>query len=717
VSSGNEAFAPPSDDNPRLRQAVQEYLHQLEAGQRPDRQEFAARFPDLAEEMAPYLEALDMVHITVPHLSSSTAANPAPPGGETVPPEPIGDFLLVREIGRGGMGVVYEAVQRSLGRRVALKVLPFAASLDARQLVRFKHEAQAAANLHHPHIVPVYGVGSERGVHFYAMQIIEGQNLAALLEELRLAEAADSATRSALAIQFSSQRSNRMADYFRTVVRLIAQAADALDHAHGLGIVHRDVKPANLLLDESGNIWITDFGLAQFHADARLTQSGDVLGTLRYTSPEQAGGQRALMDHRTDVYSLGATLYELLTLQPIFNGDDRNTILRMILNDEPRPPRSINRSIPPELETIVLKAVAKTPAERYSTARELAEDLQRFLEDRPILAKPPSLMEKGVKWARRRRSVVVSALLVLLLTLAGLSAATVLITQAYERERLKAQEADEQRARADENFRQTWQAVNLLVQISQEELADDSRLKRLRCRLLDAVLNYYQELIKQRRDDPSLAFELEESRTRVKAILGELTTLLEATQYDLLHQRAIQDELQLSREQRQSIARLDERLQRAFSAFGQLRPSEREKHRLMLARDQEAEITQLLASAQLKRFKQLVRQQRGPLAFTDPDVSLALQFTAEQKKLVREIQNKLRPGGPPPGAPRVASDVPPRRPPRRKGEGTSISREKWLKKVVDELSEEQLKTWNELVGERVSDDVLSDPPRLFGPPR
>jgi hypothetical protein len=364
----------------------------------------------------------------------------------------------------------------------------------------------------------------------------------------------------------------------------------------------------------------------------------------------------------------------------------------------------------------VLKAVAKTPADRYATARELAEDLQRFLEDRPIRARPPSLMEKGVKWARRRRSFVVSALLVLLLSLGGLSAATVLITQAYERERLKAQEADEQRGRADENFRQAWQAVNLLVQISDEEPADDSRLKRLRWRLLEAVLNYYQDLIKQRCDDPSLSVELEESRAKVKTILSELTTLLEATQYDLLHQKAIQDELQLSREQRQAIARLDERLQVAFLTFSRLRRSEREKNRFALAREQEGEITQLLTPAQLRRFKQIVRQQRGPLAFIDPDVMVALQLTSEQKKLIREIQNELRPSGPPPGAPRIASRDPKRKPPRRFDENLSISREKLLQRILDQLSAEQLHIWNELVGQPVAGEVLSDPPRTFGPP-
>ena len=164
------------------------------------------------------------------------------------------------------------------------------------------------------------------------------------------------------------------------------QAATALEHAHAMGIVHRDIKPGNLLLDTRGNLWVTDFGLAQFHTDAELTRTGDLLGTLRYMSPEQASGGRVLLDHRTDIYSLGATMYEVLALEPIFDGSDRNVLLRRIVEDDPRAPRSLDKGIPAELETIVLKAIAKIPAERYASAQQFADDLQRWLDDKPILA-------------------------------------------------------------------------------------------------------------------------------------------------------------------------------------------------------------------------------------------------------------------------------------------------------------------------------------------
>ena len=203
--------------------------------------------------------------------------------------------------------------------------------------------------------------------------------------------------------------------YFDWVAGLGRQAALALEHAHQVGVVHRDVKPANLLLDPRGQLWVTDFGLAQVAGDAGLTLTGELLGTLRYASPEQALGRRGVVDHRSDVYSLGATLYELLTLRPLFEGRDRNELLRQIADDEPPPPRSVVPSVPAELETIVLKALRKEPAERYATAQELADDLQRFLDNRPILARRPTPTEWVRKWSRRHPSIVAAGVVILVL--------------------------------------------------------------------------------------------------------------------------------------------------------------------------------------------------------------------------------------------------------------------------------------------------------------
>ncbi len=222
--------------------------------------------------------------------------------------------------------------------------------------------------------------------------------------------------------------SARPREYFRTVAEMGIQAAEGLDHAHKFGIIHRDIKPANLLLDVYGKLWITDFGLARLQDDAGLTITGDVVGTLRYMSPEQALAKRGYLDHRTDIYSLGATLYELITLRPAIDGQDRQEVLRKIAEDEPP---AIGRfdPAPRELETIVLKAMSKEPVSRYDTAQELADDLRRFLDHRPIKARRPALAERAAKWARRHRTLVASALVIAFLAAAGLGASVALIAR------------------------------------------------------------------------------------------------------------------------------------------------------------------------------------------------------------------------------------------------------------------------------------------------
>jgi hypothetical protein len=771
---------PATADDPRLLRAAQEYLAELEAGRRPDRRAFAARFADLGEALAPYLDALDMVHGAAPLLNQPPPhAYPLSPcegargtgfplspsegergrgegataAAESLPAEPLGDFSIVRQIGRGGMGIVYEAVQLSLGRRVALKVLPFAATMDPRQLQRFHNEARAAANLHHPNIVPVYAVGCERGVHFYAMQLIEGQNLATLLEELRRGEAVEEPsrarpepggeptgpyvapdlaagapaadTRPGLGAQISTEWSTQAADYFRTVARLTLQAAGGLDYAHGLGIVHRDVKPGNILVDGRGNVWVTDFGLAQFHADAALTQTGDLLGTLRYMSPEQASGRRALLDHRTDVYSLGATLYELLTLRPIFDGTDRQTLLHQILHDEPRPPRSIDAAIPAELETIVLKAVSKAPAERYATAQEFADDLRRYLEDKPILARRPTLRERVVKWSRRHRSVVVSAVVCLVLAVAGLLTTTLLLaganaqtTAAYERERQQAAEARAQRARAEENFRQARRAVDFFAQIGEEELSKFPPLQGVRRRLLMAALEYYQEFIEQQREDPSLQADLAASHQRVTRLLGELSALQGHAHLALLTNSSVQKALKVTPQQTEQIVRLSDDFVKqwrdARRDLTRLSAEERQQKAVELTRGHGKAMAAVLTPDQAKRLKQIAMQiqNNGPHGFRDPDVVAALKLTRQQQEEIRKLQDaadvvlweRFESGG----------DHKPPRP--RPDDVWAKTREK----ILDLLTPQQRAAWKELTGEPfVSAGPIFLPAGLdvFGPPR
>jgi serine/threonine protein kinase len=547
-------------DDPRLTQALEEYLAAIEAGAPLSRRDFLARHPEIAEPLDRCLVGLAFIQSAGAQLRSSAlgpAGSPVVPIPEVQDGTPLGDFRILREVGRGGMGLVYEAEQLSLGRRVALKVLPFAATLDPRQLQRFKNEAQAAAHLHHGHIVPVHAVGCERGVHYYAMQFINGQTLADLIRELRqrtgrdaggatapAEAAADAATQDARAGSLTARataRDPRSAAFFRSVAEWGGQAARALDYAHEQGVVHRDIKPANLLVDGHGQLWITDFGLAQCHNQSGLTLTGDLVGTLRYMSPEQALAQRAVVDHRSDVYSLGVTLYELLTLEPAFGGSDRQELLRQIAFEEPRPPRRRNPALPAELETILLKAMAKVPAERYATARELAEDLQRFLKDEPVRAKRPTLLHRARKWGRRHQPLVwtvgISAVLLLLLSVVVLLVSNVRITAEKEQKEralrekdqalrekdaaLATAQANEEAAAAD--FAKACEAVDrLLTRVSQSQLAHVPQLEQLRKSLLKDALAFEKGFLQERSSDPKVQLRTAAAHARMGGILSLL---------------------------------------------------------------------------------------------------------------------------------------------------------------------------------------------------
>ncbi len=363
-------------------------------------------------------------------------------------PSRLGEYRLLREIGRGGMGVVYEAVQESLARPVALKVLPAGLAARGSYLERFRREARVAGRLHHTHIVAVYGVGEQHGSHFYAMQFIPGQGLDAVLQDVRrlrglgaAAEAAPTSLRDAGAPLASESpppgdpapptggREELVgpsgAAYYRSAARLARQAAEALAYAHGQGVIHRDVKPSNLLIDWHGDLWVTDFGLAKADDAPDLTAPDDPVGTLRYMAPERFQGRA---DARSDVYSLGATLYEILTLRAAFDDDDRVRLIARIAQQAPSPPRKEAPDLPRDLETVVLKAMARDPADRYATAADLADDLRRFLEDRPVRARRVSALERLRRWRRRSPAVAALAFSVvglLLLLAAGATVAAV----------------------------------------------------------------------------------------------------------------------------------------------------------------------------------------------------------------------------------------------------------------------------------------------------
>jgi tetratricopeptide (TPR) repeat protein len=349
----------------------------------------------------------------------------------------------------------------------------------------------------------------------------------------------------------------RSSDVFRTVARLGVQAAEALEHAHGQGIVHRDIKPANLLLDPRGQVWVTDFGLAHGQSNAGLTLTGDVVGTLRYMSPEQALGKRFLLDHRTDIYSLGATLYELLTLRPAFDGQDRQELLRQITLDEPRPPRGVNPAVPVELETIVLKAMAKEPEGRYATAQELADDLRRFLEDRPIRARRTTLAQRAAKWARRHRAAVtaaaVSAVLVMLVAIATLTVSNVRIAREEARTQAALAEAkanydlaEVRRQREEANFQKALGAVDEMLRgVAREPLARVPQMERLRRELLEVALRFSQEFLEEKSTDPAVRSQTANAFLRVACIYAALG---QRTQQEESCRRALEIFEGLSRE-------------------------------------------------------------------------------------------------------------------------------------------------------------------------
>jgi WD40 repeat protein len=400
----------------------------------------------------------------------------------------IPGFRIIREVGRGGMGIVYEAEQESLGRRVALKILPDDRLADPQQVRRFEREARSAARLHHTNIVPVFGVGEHDGTHFYVMQFIQGQGLDAVLEELRRlrqdrttvvigADPVDQPPSTAgrraaaeVALSLAVGRYAAGADaetitldgtlpewfepppddsgagpyppdpgttshaaqsgvphfsanddgYTRGVARIGRQVAEALAHAHGQGILHRDIKPSNLLLDCQGNAWVADFGLAKAVGADDITHSGDVVGTVRYMAPERFRGEG---DARADIYSLGLTLFELLALRPAFEAKDKAELIHQVTQEEPPPLRTLSRNVPSDLVTIVHKAMAREPSQRYATAGELAEDLRRFLEGRPILARRASWPERAWRWCLRNKAVAVllTTVIILLAAVAGVA--------------------------------------------------------------------------------------------------------------------------------------------------------------------------------------------------------------------------------------------------------------------------------------------------------
>jgi WD40 repeat protein/serine/threonine protein kinase/tetratricopeptide (TPR) repeat protein len=546
-----------SDARNPVELLAEDFLDRKRRGEKPTLREYVERHPELADEIRDLFPALLMME-DLGESSGGTTGSLAAHNGLAAGTRlhRLGDYRILREIGRGGMGVVYEAEQESLGRRVALKVLSAGALLDPKQVRRFEREAKAAARLHHTNIVPVFGVGRQDGHHYFVMQFIAGLGLDMVLEDLRrlrqgkseaspaaasriVGLAAAEVARSLIAGRFdveappadgsatepfadappvptngppadsssavlsgSSALSSTDPDrqYYRCVARIGIQVAEALEYANRQGILHRDVKPSNLLLDNRGNVWVADFGLAKTGEADDLTHTGDILGTIRYMAPERFAGH---CDARSDVYSLGLTLYELVALRPAFEASDRHSLIDRVLHEEPERLKKLAPNVPRDLETIVAKATARDPAGRYATAVALAEDLRRYVEDRPIRARRISPMERAWRWCRRNK-VLAGSISLAALTLVGVAVLAVLYAgqQAHLADARKLY-ADEQAHRADEQA----EATRKITQLASDLEKEGGALKDERSHLKTALFESNRRLAMLNFERGRIAFE------------------------------------------------------------------------------------------------------------------------------------------------------------------------------------------------------------------
>ncbi len=630
----------------RLTDILDQYLAALEDGVPPQTEDLLRQHPDLVEPLQAYLASLETLHDVAAGFgnhSDQPEAEAAPLEGDE---KRLGDFALVREIGHGGMGVVYEARQISLGRRVALKVLPFAAVLDSKQIARFKNEAQAAAQLHHPNIVPVFAVGADRGVHYYAMQFIDGQPLDRAIAELRskfrsaehdssvadIEPQADEGgqpeenARGSTCHSFLTQKSDNRHQYFRSVVRLGIQAAEALHAAHEYGIVHRDIKPSNLLLDGDGKLWVTDFGLARCQTDAALTKTGDLVGTMRYMSPEQAAGQTALIDQRSDVCSLGTTLYELLALRPAFPGQDGPALLRQIEQHDPARLSRLQPEIPADLETVIFKAMAKRREERYATAEQFAEDLRCVLEGKPTVAKPPTIPDRLNKWARRHKHFVGGVAAACLLAVIGLAVSTFLIAREKAR-------TEQNFVRAETEYRRARSMLDRFGARFAEQLGEVPGAESLRHQWLQETLEYYRDLVEEAGDDPGLQADLALTYTKIGTMAEAIGSTEDAIaayeKAQSILQRLVADEPHED-EHQSNLALCRNNLALLLSRSGETDDARRAYHEA-IRRQQE-----------LVSDSPDVAQYRRDLALSHNNLGLLQSQTAEPDKAEESFRNAIR---------------------------------------------------------------------------
>lgn len=667
MSADNSTPGSSADRDP-VERLAEDFLERRRRGESASISDYVTRHPEWGERIRslfPMLMLLEDIKTdSNPQQHRTNCESRSAAQGRL--PTRLGDYRIVREIGRGGMGVVYEAEQESLGRRVALKVLPSQCLASPARLRRFHREARAAARLHHTNIVPIFGIGRQGDVFYYVMQYIPGQGLDRVFgrdslnpttvwsrpsEPAVLTTAGaghlpgdSTPTQSATgnetpeptsveAHPFPTERTiAHIATgpyYWRTVANIGRQVAEALEYAHQHGVLHRDIKPGNLLLDSQGTVWIADFGLAKLSDVDDLTQSEDMVGTVRYMAPEQFAGQG---DARSDVYSLGLTLYELLALRPAFNDSDRHSLIRQITQEEPPPLRKLNPGLHRDLETIVSKAIDVHPEHRYRTAGDLAADLCCYLEDRPIQARRITSAGRIWRWCRRNRALAALTGVAVTLLIAVAAVASVgywrtteaLGRVSYEREQAEtarlAAEAQRGRAqaehdRAESNLRLATKAFEEIftrigaAPVGQSSYQDDDQLADPTgeaaftdkdAALLESMLKFYDQFAQRNDADTRLRTETAAAYRRVGDIQRRLGQYAKAetayrhavTLYQRLVQTSPKDAAALT-----ALAAIDNDLAVIFRRTGRYSEA-RESHQRALEalRKQPPEVASLAAS-------------------------------------------------------------------------------------------------------------------------
>jgi serine/threonine-protein kinase len=534
------------------------YVEAVEAGEQPDRRVWLERYPHLKAELEAFFRDEDRFDLLVSPIRSATPPPSRARTLSTIPPSPslagrtLGDYELIEEIARGGMGIVYRARQKGLGRIVAVKMIRSGQVALPEDVQRFRLEAEAVAGLDHPNIVPIYEIGEFDSQPYFSMKLIEGGNLTQWLK----------------GTPGQSENLPQQRTTLNDAVRMIVKVARAVDYAHQRGLLHRDLKPANILVDRRGEPHVTDFGLAtRLNATANtslsatvpapgLTGPGIAVGTPSYMAPEQAVGPKQSVTVAADVYSLGAVLYEMLTGQPPFRGETALETLAQVLERPPIAPRTLDRTLPRDLETICLKCLEKEPSRRYRSAAALADDLERYLSGDSIQARPIGAVGRFWRWCRRNPGVAGLGAAILILLLTGLPVVTALwqlaefrlqnaenhrreeerqrelAQQAARKAVEKSEEADEKSKEAQANLREAQEILNVFcLELGDVKLNGIDGLQPLRKEMLETALKYLEGFLKKKSDDPEVLADLAQTQFRVAqltAIIGTKTRALDA---------------------------------------------------------------------------------------------------------------------------------------------------------------------------------------------